>query len=106
MAGELYDVNKYAAMTALDAAKMMPKLLFVNPGIGLAALIEEQTGLVQSTFANGQGRLYAMFLMMRKIGCGTMALMNMAMMVVLGLIMNAVAALLVRPRRVRIRRRA
>lgn len=106
MAGKLYDTNNYAAMTAIDAAMMMPKLLFVNPGVGLVALIEEQTGLVQSTFASGQGRLYAMFLMMRKIGCGTMALMNMAMMAVLGLAMNALAALLVRPRRVRIRRRA
>lgn len=106
LAGDLYDPDTYAAMTALDAAQKLPALIFVNPGVGLAALIEEQTGLAQSTFANGYGRIYAMFLLMKKIGCGVMAMLNMAVMIGLSFVLNAVAALLVRPRRVRIRRKA
>ena len=106
MAGRLYDANSYAAMTALDGVKMMPKLLMVNPGIGLVALLEEQTGLIQSLWSSGWGRVYATLLMMRKIGCGRLAVINMLSMTALAMLCNAVAALLVRPRRVKIRRKA
>lgn len=105
MAGRLYDTAKYAAMTPLDAVKMMPKPLFLNPGVGLVALVEDQVAAVQSTFASSTGRLYALFLIMKKIGYGRVALINMGGMVLLAVAFSGIAALLVRPRKVRVRKR-
>ena len=103
MAGRLYDTAKYAAMTPLDGVKMMPKLLFLNPGVGLVSLIEDQVAAVQNLFAGSRGRLYALFLIMKKIGYGTVALINMGAMAALAAVFSGIAALLVRPGKVRVR---
>ena len=84
---------------------MMPKLLLVNPGVGLISLIEDQTAFIQQNFAGGHGRLYATFLMMKKIGYNIVPFINMAFMVITALVLLLLAARLVRPRHVRIRRK-
>ena len=84
---------------------MLPALLYVNPGIGLFCLLEEQTTMLQTSVADGWGRLYATFLMLKKIGYGLMAQINTGIMLALSFLFSGVAALLVRPRRVRIRRK-
>ncbi len=105
MAEPLYDTNRYTVMTSLEAARMLPALLYVNPGIGLFCLLEEQTTMLQTSVADGWGRLYATFLMLKKIGYGLMAQINTGIMLALSFLFSGVAALLVRPRRVRIRRK-
>ncbi len=104
MTDRLYDPAAYAAMTSGDAMCMLPALLYVNPGIGLASMLEGQTALLHG-FVSGRGRLPALLLMLDKIGYGRVAAINMGIMVVLGLLFVGAAALLVRPRRVRVRRK-
>lgn len=101
----LYDNAAYAAMSQMDGFRMMPKLLLVNPGVGLISLIEDQTAFIQQNFAGGHGRLYATFLMMKKIGYNIVPFINMAFMVITALVLLLLAARLVRPRHVRIRRK-
>ena len=98
----LYDNAAYAAMSQMDGFRMMPKLLLVNPGVGLISL---QTAFIQQNFAGGHGRLYATFLMMKKIGYNIVPFINMAFMVITALVLLLLAARLVRPRHVRIRRK-
>lgn len=101
----LYDAAQYAAMTAADGLKLLPKLLMLNPALGLCSLMEAQIGLVQETIAIGWGRFYAMFMMMKKLGYGIFAMVNMGLMIALSFAFSGIAAVLVRPRRVKIRRR-
>lgn len=104
MTDRLYDPAAYAAMTSGDGMRMLPALLYVNPGVGLVALLEGQTAMLRG-FTSGRGRLPALFLMLDKIGYGRVVAINMGVMVALGLLLVGVAALLVRPRRVRVRRK-
>lgn len=102
----LYDNAAYAAMTRGEGFGMMPKLLLANPGVGLISLIEDQTAYIQRNIAGGQGRLYAVFLLMKKIGYNIVPFINMAFMVIAALALLLLAARMIRPRRVRIRRKA
>ena len=102
----LYNSAAYAAMTPFDALKMIPKTLLINPGVGLVSLIESQTGMIQSDFASMRGRLNAMFLLLEKIGYEVVPFLNMAIMIIAALILVCIASALVRPRRVRVRRKA
>ncbi len=104
MTYHLYDGSLYAAMTPMEALALLPKLLLANPGIGLLALLEDQTAMLMSRLISGWGRPYAMRLMLQKFGYAACALMNMGIMAALSMVFSCVAALLVRPRRVKVRR--
>ena len=102
----LYDDAVYAAMSWFDAVKMIPKPLLINPGVGLISLIESQTGSLQTTYASMRGRLYCVFMMLKKIGYDIVPFLNMAFMTAAALVLDCIASMLVRPRRVRVRRKA
>ena len=102
----LYDDAAYAAMTQFDAVKMIPQPLLINPGVGLISLIESQTGSLQTTYASMRGRLYCVFMMLKKIGYDIVPFLNMAFMTAAALVLDCIASMLVRPRRVRVRRKA
>lgn len=102
--GVVYDSEAYAALSQAEAMKLLPKLLYVNPGIGLVTLIESQTAMFLDYYFN-LGRMYATVLLLQKIGCNVFPFVNMAAMLVLGSVLVGIAAALVRPRRVRVRRK-
>lgn len=105
MTYHLYDSTLYAAMTPMQALQLLPKLLLVNPGIGMFTLLEGQTARLQNLLASGWGRPYAMCLMLKKLGYTASTLVNMGVMLGLSMVFSGVAALLVRPRRVKVRRK-
>ena len=100
----VYDSEAYAALSQAEAMKLLPKLLYVNPGIGLVTLIESQTAMFLDYYFN-LGRMYATVLLLQKIGCNVFPFVNMAAMLALGSVLVGIAAALVRPRRVRVRRK-
>lgn len=102
----LYDDALYAALTSAGAMRMLPALLYVNPGLALISLIEDQTGMLNLSYIGGRGRIYATLLILKKIGYGLLPYMNMILMTVFALILVCIASVLVRPRRVRVRRKA
>lgn len=105
MTYHLYDSTLYAAMTPMQALQLLPKLLLINPGIGMFTLLEGQTARLQNLFVSGWGRPYAMCLMLKKLGYTASTLVNMGVMLGLSMVFSGVAALLVRPRRVKVRRK-
>lgn len=105
MTYHLYDGALYAAMTPLEALELLPGLLLVNPGIGLFSLLEGQTAMLQNRLANGWGRPYAMCLMLKKLGYTTSALINMGVLAALSMLFGGIGAAMVRPRRVKVRRK-
>lgn len=104
MTYHLYDSSLYAAMTPLQGLHLLPKALLMNPGIGLFSLLEAQTTQLQSRLTSGWGRPFAMCLMLKKFGYTASALVNMGVMAALSLLFSGAAALMVRPRRVKVRR--
>lgn len=98
MTYHLYDSALYAAMTPMEALALLPKPLLINPGVGLYALLEGQTGMLQNRLASGWGRPYAMCLMLKKLGHTTSTLINMGVMAVLGLLLSGLGAALLRQR--------
>lgn len=102
----LYDDAAYAALSRLDGFRMMPKLLMINPGVGLASLIQSQTATIQYSFVGDEGRLCVMFRLMDKIGFGVIPCISMVFMLMAALALILIAAGLVRPRRFRVRRNA
>lgn len=98
MTYHLYDSALYAAMTPMEALALLPKPLLINPGVGLYALLEGQTGMLQNRLAGDWGRPYAMCLMLKKLGHTTSALINMGVMAVLGLLLSGLGAALLRQR--------
>lgn len=102
MTDVLYDETRYAALTRAQALGMTPKLILLNPGIGLLALIEHYTSALQSALG-GHGRLYCTYMLMRKIGFGRVAVINMAAMALLAALLLLLASRFVRPKRVRMR---
>lgn len=101
----LMDAAQYAAMAPADAMRMLPKPLYINPAVGLAALLEMQTGRIVAPYVTGGGRLPALFLMLKKIGYVNVVWINMALMGALSLALVCLGALFVRPGRVRVRRK-
>ena len=98
---ELYDGNAAQTLSSFsekEIAALIPPLLYMNPGLGLFALLMDQTGLLNTTFSSlGYGYFY--FDILSALSFRTFTLINMGVMLVLSLILIGLSALLVRPRR-------
>lgn len=95
----LMDDASYAAMTPMDGLRVLPKVLLLNPAVGLAAMLEMQTGRIVAPYVEGGGRLPALFQMMKKIGYGNVLWINMVLMALLALALALAGAAFVRPGR-------
>lgn len=89
-------INTGADVAMPSALSMVPKMLFINPAVGLFSLLIEQTGLLQRTFGNYLGyrgsNLYSLFEQI-----GSFATINMIVLVVTSIILTSIAALFVKP---------
>ena len=93
----VYDQNRMAAMPAAEALGMISPVLFLNPGYGLIALLQGQTGMLTSLLEyQSDGRLLYGFKVMDKAGGQTVALICCGVMIVLALILILAAALILR----------
>ncbi len=97
--------NGQQNMNNLDTAALfaiMPKLMLLNPGIGLFSLIADQTGILERTF----GMLpsgYSYFQLL-KVDFGFFVWVNMGLMLALSLVFILLSAILIRPRSMRVRK--
>ncbi len=98
---ELYDGNAAQTLSSFsekELAALIPPLLYMNPGLGLFALLMDQTGLLNSTFYSlGNGYYY--YEILSALSFRTFTLINMSVMLALSLILIGLSALFVRPRR-------
>lgn len=92
-----YDTAALVEMTPSELARLLPKSLYINPGIGFMCLLVDQTMLLQSTFQalpNG----YWLYQILTYVDFGLVAWINMAIVAGASIAFTCVAALLVRPR--------
>jgi len=93
-------LNNPELLNAVDPHTLLsyiPKILLVNPGIGLLSLVTDQTGLMERTFyLFPSGNIY--YQIFEKVDFGMIAWINMGIMFVTSLILTCVSALLIRPR--------
>lgn len=95
----VYDAARYAELTPAGARAMIPKLLYLNPGFGLACLIQGQIhALTGYLTGHGWGRLYCTWLMMDRANCEVVAMICAGGMVLLSAAGGGIAALMVRRR--------
>ena len=93
----VYDRARYAALTSSGARAMIPPLLYLNPGFGLAALVQGQLHVFSEEAGRlGWGRLLATWLMADRAGWIFIAVVCAGAMILFSLILLGVAALLIR----------
>ncbi len=93
-----YDIAALTTMSASQMFSLLPKAMFVNPGVGFLCLLVDQTMLLEGTFQMlPQG--YWIYQAVSKVDFGTVAWINMAVVTLLSVLCTCVSALLVRPRR-------
>ena len=93
----LEDPAGISALTDGQLMRLIPPLLYVNPGLGLLSLLMDQTGLLHSTLSSlGSGYYY--YDLLKAFSFRSFALMNMAIMLAAALLLTGLSALLVRPR--------
>lgn len=93
-----YDMAALTTMSASQMFGLLPKAMFVNPGVGFLCLLVDQTMLLEGTFQMlPQG--YWIYQAVSKVDFGTVAWINMAVVTLLSVLCTCVSALLVRPRR-------
>lgn len=93
----LEDPAGISALTDGQLMRLIPPLLYVNPGLGLLSLLIDQTGLLHSTLSSlGSGYYY--YDLLKAFSFRSFALMNMAIMLAAALLLTGLSALLVRPR--------
>lgn len=86
-----------AGLTSDQLLRMVPPLMYLSPGLGLVALLMDQTGLLHSTFSSfGSGYYY--YDLMEAFSFHRFALINMGAMLAAGALLTGLSALLVRPR--------
>ena len=93
----VYDRNRLAALPAAEALGMLSPVLLLNPGYGLLALLQGQTGMLTSFMEyQGDGRLLYGFKLMDQAGGQTVALICCGAVTVLALILILAAAFVLR----------
>ena len=93
----VYDENRLAALPAAEALGMISPVLFLNPGYGLLAMLQGQTGMLTSLLEyQGDGRLLYGFKLMNRAGGESVALICCGAVTVLALILILAAALVLR----------
>lgn len=93
----VYDRGNYAALTAGGARRMIPALLYLNPGFGLMALAQGELHIL-SEYADrlGWGRLLCTWLMADRAGWIFIALACAAGMLLISAILLGLASLMIR----------
>ncbi len=94
--------NLLASLDTGTVLAAVPKLMFLNPGIGLLSLIAGQTGLLERT-AQFIPMGYYLYQLFEKVGFELIAWINMGAVFVLSMILTCLSALLIRPRIGRVR---
>ncbi len=93
-----------ASLDSNTVLAALPKLLFVNPGIGLLSLMADQTGLLERTFQIIPSG-YVYYQLFEKVDFRLIAWINMGAVFAASLLLTFLSALLIRPRVSRIRGR-
>ena len=95
----VYDNRLLAGLSPADAAGMLSPLLFLNPGYGLAALLQGQTDFLGSLLRyQDTGRLLCSFKLMDRAGGELIALISAASFLILGVLLLFLSAVFVRRR--------
>ena len=93
----VYDRGNYAALTAGGARRMIPALMYLNPGFGLLALVQGETHAFSDMASRlGWGRIYATWLMGDRAGWIFVALACACAMLVVSFALLGIASLLIR----------
>jgi ABC-type transport system involved in multi-copper enzyme maturation permease subunit len=93
----LYDNSQYMALTAGGALKMIPPLMYLNPGFGLLCLVQGETHAFSEMGSRlGWGRMYATWLMADRAGWISVAMLCAGAMLVVSLALIGTASLLIR----------
>ena len=95
----VYDKALYAALTAAGARAMIPPLLYLNPGFGLAALVQgELHVLTRFTEYTGWGRILATWQMADRAGWIFIAMVCAGGMLALSMMLLGLASGMIRKR--------
>ena len=94
----LYDPVQYARLTPQGALERLSPLLFFNPAAGLYCLLESQTQILHASLYHGWGRLYATYLLLKKIGLEATAFLSLGALLLGAGALTGFSALLLRPR--------
>ncbi len=93
-----------AGASFLSILGKVPVLLLVNPGVGLMSLLVDQTGILQRTlsdmFGYRGGQLYSLL-----EHTGSVALINMGVLVACSAVLTALAALLLKPMGLKVKKK-
>jgi hypothetical protein len=93
----VYDRAQYVALTASGARAMIPKLMYLNPGFGLMALVQGQLHVFSEPASRlGWGRIYATWLMADRAGWIFIAVTCAGAMILISLILLGIASLMIR----------
>ncbi len=97
------DISNGASLDMNMLLAAIPKIVLVNPGVGLLALLAGQTGMLERTF----GILpwgYYYYQIMDEMNFTIITWINMGIVFSLSLILTFISALLIRPRSGRVRK--
>lgn len=93
----LEDSAGISALTDGQLMRLIPPLLYVNPGLGLLSLLMDQTGLLHNTLSSlGSGSYY--YVLLEAFSFRGFVLINMGVMLGAAFLLTGLSALLVRPR--------
>ena len=99
-----YDTSQFAQMTTRQLMALVPKALFVNPGMGYLCMVADQTLLMHSTF-NMLGSGYYLYYILEAMRFDLLVWINMGVVAALGTVFVSASALMIRSgRRVRVRK--
>jgi len=97
-----------ASNVGLSAAGLsitsLPKLLFINPAVGMVSLLMNQTGLLRSMLSNLIGYRGDVIVTVLRV-FGFAAVINMITLTVISLILMCLSALFIKPAGIRARKR-
>ncbi len=99
-----YDTSQFTSMTSQQLMALVPKALFLNPGVGYLCLVADQTLLMQSTFSMLGGG-YWLYYILKALQFNVLVWINMAAVTALATVFVSASALMIRSgRRVRVRK--
>lgn len=90
------------ASTPQQLASMLPKVILINPGVGLLTLLAEHTGIIDSFMYSIMG--YGMYNVLIRLSMRAVTYWNMGLLLGGSTIFCLAGAMLVRPRRNAVRR--
>jgi ABC-type transport system involved in multi-copper enzyme maturation permease subunit len=91
------NVDLLTVANSSQLINLIPKLVFINPGLGLISLMISQTGLLQRTFGQFPTG-YAYYQVFDQLNFELIAFINMGVMLALSVVLTIVSAILIRPR--------